>query len=75
MSYPIDQLPDLSSIGGTWTTVTVRDCAYGGPVRVGVAQFPDWEWPYTPAKCPIQHGSWYLNGTLLLCNGCGSDGT
>ncbi|MGW0252641.1 hypothetical protein ACWDYH_39060 [Nocardia goodfellowii] len=75
MSYPVDQLPDLSSISGTWTIVTVRDCAHGHPVQVGQAHFPDWEWPYQPNNCPIARGSWYLDGDLLLCNGCGTDGT
>ncbi|MBF6287827.1 hypothetical protein [Nocardia cyriacigeorgica] len=75
MSYPVDQLPDISVIGGTWTIVTARDCAFGHPVKVGQAHFPDWEWPYQPENCPIECGSWYLNETLLLCNGCGTDGT
>ncbi|MGY1948634.1 hypothetical protein [Nocardia asiatica] len=75
MSYPIEELPDLSSLGGEWTTATVADCAYGTPVEVGRAHFPDHEWPYEPQRCPHGFSAWYLNGTLLLCLGCGTDGT
>ncbi|QIS19208.1 hypothetical protein [Nocardia terpenica] len=75
MSYPVDQLPDLGPLGGHWTLVTVRDAAYGYLVRVGQAHLPGIEWPYQPHECPIDRGSWYLDDTLLICDGCGTDGT
>lgn len=75
MSYAIDQLPDLSPLGGHWTTTTARDIVDGRPVEIGLAHLPGVEWPYQPANCPIARGSWYLDGTLLLCDGCGTDGT
>ncbi|MGW5441444.1 hypothetical protein [Nocardia asteroides] len=78
MSYPLRELPDLSSLGGTWTTVTVADCAFGHPVQVGRANFPDHEWPYEPGICPCSSEiptAWYLDGYLLLCLGCGTDVT
>ncbi|WP_331761076.1 hypothetical protein OG225_43290 (plasmid) [Nocardia sp. NBC_01377] len=75
MSYPTDQLPDISSLGGEWTLATVPEVAFGHPVQVGRAMFPDHEWPYEPAKCTWDQGTWYLDGTLLICMGCGTDGT
>ncbi|MFC8046794.1 hypothetical protein [Nocardia sp. NPDC057353] len=75
MSYPIDELPDISHLGGEWTTATVRDCADGTPVEVGRAVFPDHEWPFEPGTCTWTRGAWYLDETLLLCMGCGCDGT
>ncbi|MEV0544147.1 MULTISPECIES: hypothetical protein [Nocardia] len=77
MSYALHELPDLSSLGGEWTTVTVADCAYGTPVQVGRAMFPDHEWPFEPRNCRCwdMPGVWYLDGYVLLCMGCGVDGT
>ncbi|WP_280258544.1 hypothetical protein [Nocardia wallacei] len=75
MSYPLDRLPDLTPIGGHWTIVTVPVGPMDVPVRIGQAHLPGIEWPYTPEDCPISRGSWYLDGKLLLCNGCGTDGT
>ncbi|MFC9664901.1 hypothetical protein ACFVJ5_32140 [Nocardia sp. NPDC127606] len=76
MSYPLHELPDLSSLGGEWATVTVADCAWGHPVQVGRAMFPDHEWPYEPRKCPWDMPTaWYLDGSVLICLGCGVDGT
>ncbi|MFF2088537.1 hypothetical protein ACFVVM_32540 [Nocardia sp. NPDC058176] len=60
MSYPLRELPDLSSLGGTWTTVTVADCAFGHPVQVGRANFPDHEWPYEPGE-----NTWRLDSASL----------
>ena len=77
MSYPLHELPDLSSLGGEWTTVTVGDCVSGRPVQVGRAVFPDHEWPYEPHNCPCWDvpSAWYLDGYVLICLGCGIDGT
>lgn len=70
MSYPVDELPDLSSIGGEWIIAT----AHKSSVQVGIARFPDWEWPYHPDECRSKTGGWYLD-IVMLCNGCGADGT
>lgn len=77
MSYPIEQLPDISHLGGEWTTAIAPDAAYGTPVEVGRAIFPDHEWPYEPGTCTCTwgQGARYLDGGLLLCMGCGCDGT
>ncbi|MGW6333212.1 hypothetical protein [Nocardia rhamnosiphila] len=75
MSYPIEQLPDISHLGGEWTTAVVADAAWGHPVRVGRAVFPDHEWRFGPGACTWGKGARYLDETLLLCMGCGCDGT
>lgn len=76
MSYPLDQLPDLAPLGGHWTTAVVSDSAYPlQAARVGRAHLPGVTWPYEPHHCPITRGTWYLDGQLLLCDGCGVDGT
>ena len=76
MSYAIDKLPDLSPLGGHWSIVTRPDIANGRLGKVGRAHFPDVEWPFEPDTCPyFDKGAWYLDGTLLICQGCGCDGT
>jgi hypothetical protein len=36
------------------------------------------EWPYTPEECPGDEefaNEWVFDDTLLVCKGCGIDGT
>ncbi|MFE3281371.1 hypothetical protein [Nocardia sp. NPDC059239] len=73
MSYAIDQLPDLAPLGGHWATATSRDAAFGHAVEIGQALLPSVEWPYQPSQCPAHRGTWYLDGELLLCDGCSID--
>ncbi|MEU0545675.1 hypothetical protein ABZ319_37955 [Nocardia sp. NPDC005978] len=73
-----DHTPDLSSIGAIWDPFPPQH-HHGGYIAPGrmVAQFLDFIWPYTPETCesgPFDT-TWYLNGKVLLCNGCGLDGT
>ncbi|WP_040817368.1 hypothetical protein [Nocardia jiangxiensis] len=75
MSYQINELPDLSPLGGHWTLTTSPDDAYDDVPEYGLAHLPGVEWPYQPADCTVTEGTWYLDGTLLLCDGCGVDGT
>ena len=76
MSFALDHLPDLSPIGGRWTTTTIpashtRD---GHTREGGLAELPGITWEYTPAECAgPPWGDWYLDGTVLLCPGCGID--
>ncbi|MEV0462254.1 hypothetical protein AB0I30_03110 [Nocardia tengchongensis] len=73
-----DFTPDLSSIGGIWDPFPPKH-HHGGYIAPGrlVAHFPDHPWPYTPETCQagMCDTTWYLNGELLLCNGCGLNGT
>lgn len=69
---------DLSTIGGIWDPFPPRhhNGDYIAPGRL-VAYFPDRPWPYTPETCEAGHldTTWYLDGHVLLCNGCGVDAT
>ncbi|MFE3105297.1 hypothetical protein [Nocardia tengchongensis] len=75
MSSPLDNLPDLSPLGGHWTTTTGHHIDFGHIVTMGRAEIPGITWPYEPEDCPITTNTWYLDDTLLLCDGCGTDGT
>ncbi|WP_109530060.1 MULTISPECIES: hypothetical protein [Nocardia] len=75
MSYPVTELPDISGIGGHWTLAPARDCATGGHLQVGRAIFAGRQWPREPKDCVCVRGDWYLDGNLLLCSDCGTDGT
>ncbi|MFE2998002.1 hypothetical protein ACFXG4_23695 [Nocardia sp. NPDC059246] len=76
MSSTIDELPDLSPIGGHWTIATVHaDHTFTHDTLRGLAHLPGVEWEFQPENCPIPWGDWYLDHTLLLCSGCGIDAT
>lgn len=74
-----DDLP-LAEAGGRWDP---RQPEYHGPdhdyIAPGrrVAHLPEFDWPNTPEACTAgpQDTVWVLDGQLLLCRGCGLDGT
>lgn len=81
--YENDDIPDLSEIGGHWDERPVR---WHGSEQTGreavcpgrrIARLPDREWPHEPEECTSKMGdtTWILDGRVLLCNGCGIDGT
>ncbi|MEU0539745.1 hypothetical protein ABZ319_07725 [Nocardia sp. NPDC005978] len=72
---PAALLPHLSPLNGHWTTATIAEDATGQPVEIGIALLPGIEWPYPPETCPTSCGTWHLNGELVICEGCGADGT
>ena len=80
MKYENEDIPDLSEIGGHWDP---RPVEYHGPGREFVcpgrriARLPDREWPHEPEDCTagLTDTTWILDGQVLLCNGCGMDGT
>jgi len=73
---------DLSEIGGHWDE---RLVTWHGPIGDRlfvvpgrrVACLPDRTWPHEPEDCTSEMGdtTWILDGQVLLCNGCGLDGT
>lgn len=81
-TYDDSEIPDLSEIGGHWDNRIVlwhHDGLDRGPVCPGrrIARLPDREWPNDPEKCTAgpTDTTWILDGRVLLCNGCGIDGT
>lgn len=73
-----DDIPDLSEVGGHWDP---RDPEhhheeYIAPGRL-VAILPGRPWPNTPEECQagMFDTEWILDGRVLLCLGCGIDGT
>lgn len=76
--YENDTIPDLSEVGGHWDErdVASHDGAYVTPGR-RVARIPGVEWLHQPENCQAELGdtTWILDGQVLLCNGCGIDGT
>lgn len=78
--YEDDDIPDLSEIGGRWDGRIVpyhgRDRDYVVPGR-RIARIPGREWPNDPEKCTagMRDTEWILDGRVLLCTGCGLDGT
>lgn len=80
--YESDNIPDLSEIGGYWNNRPVF--LHGsGMNRTGVclgrriAHIPDYNWPSEPETCTAGSTDtlWILDGRVLLCTGCGIDGT
>lgn len=71
-------IPDLSEVGGHWDE---RPVAWhsGAPVCPGrrIARIPGRDWPSEPEGCTAEptDTTWILDGRVLLCNGCGIDGT
>ncbi|WP_067697095.1 hypothetical protein [Nocardia jejuensis] len=69
-----DFTPDLSSLGAIWDPFPPahHNGEYIAPGRL-IAHFIGPQWTFIPETC--QTGpfdtTWYLDGTLLLCNGCG----
>jgi len=82
MKYEDDEIPDLSKIGGHWDDRVVqwhgsgieREAVYPGR---RIARLPDRDWPNEPEECTagLTDTIWILDGTVLLCTGCGIDGT
>ncbi|APQ42151.1 hypothetical protein PBI_MRMAGOO_46 [Mycobacterium phage MrMagoo] len=80
--YESDGVPDLSEIGGHWDDRPVRwhgqglDQTWVYPGR-RIARIPGVEWPNEPENCRagLKDNTWWLNGQVLLCDGCGIDGT
>ncbi|BBX82166.1 hypothetical protein [Mycolicibacterium aubagnense] len=76
--YDDSQIPDLSEIGGHWDPrqPAHHQGAYVVPGR-RVARIPGRQWPHTPEECSAGHTDteWILDGQVLLCTGCGIDGT
>lgn len=76
--YESDEIPDLSEIGASWDE---RLPKWHGDdlVAIGrrVARLPGVVWPYEPEDCLAgpQDTKWILDGQVLLCTGCGIDGT
>ena len=41
-----------------------------------VLHLPGWTWTHQPAGCPVvDRNIWMLEGAVLVCAGCGLDGT
>jgi hypothetical protein len=42
-----------------------------------VVELTLWDWPSTPENCEAAFNdtTWLLEGTVLVCNGCGLDST
>lgn len=80
--YESDDIPDLSEVGGYWDARPVEwhhDGADRGYVCPGrrIARIPGYDWPSEPENCTagMNDTTWILDGRVLLCNGCGIDGT
>ncbi|MBB3752677.1 hypothetical protein FHT44_005189 [Mycolicibacterium sp. BK634] len=77
--YENDEIPDLSEIGGYWEERLPLhhngQFVYPGR-RVGRLSFYH-QWPYEPEECQAERGEtiWIMDGRILLCRGCGVDGT
>ena len=78
--YDRSGLPDLSETGGHWDPRRPRyhgpDQLYIAPGRL-IARIPGREWPNTPEECTSAEdpGEWICGGKVLVCTGCGIDGT
>lgn len=78
----VNETSALSEVFGSWDDTPVRyhgedfmdrEFVYPGRSR---AMIPSVSWPFTPETCSTVAGwSWWFEGQLLLCNGCGLDGT
>lgn len=70
----------LAEAGGHWDPRLPQyhgpDHGYIAPGR-RVAHLPEFDWPNTPEACTagLQDTVRVLDGRLLLCRGCGVDGT
>ncbi|MCV7174761.1 hypothetical protein [Mycolicibacterium sphagni] len=68
----------FAEIGGRWDDRRVEyhspDQEFVYPGRK-VAVIPGVVHPYTPEGCTAEENMWILDGRLLLCTGCGLDGT
>ncbi|MFA5709358.1 hypothetical protein [Mycolicibacterium sp.] len=77
-TYDRSSIPDLSEIGGYWDPNPPghHGGAYVAPGRL-VARIPGRQWPHTPEQCTAgaTDSEWVLDGRVLLCTGCGIDGT
>ena len=78
MRYESDDIPDLSEIGGHWGA---REPEYHHHNRIApgrrIARLPGRQWPFIPEECEagLFDTEWILDGRVLLCLGCGIDGT
>lgn len=65
---------DLTGTGYAWNPTPVR--YHGNPLyptypgRLALAGYDT-----APEDCTETENRWLLNGTLLVCTGCGADGT
>jgi hypothetical protein len=82
MKYKNDEIPDLSEIGGHWDARIVEWHGRGVErtfVASGrrIARIPGYDWPAEPEACTagLTDTMWILDGRVLLCTGCGVDGT
>lgn len=76
--YESDDIPDLSEIGGYWDDRPVKH-HHGAFVYPGrrIARIPGFEYDFEPEECQagMTDTIWILDGRVLLCQGCGLDGT
>lgn len=82
MMYESDSIPDLSEVDGHWDDRPVQ-WHHSGLDRTAVcpgrriARIPGYDWPHEPEDCTagMCDTTWILDGKVLLCTGCGIDGT
>lgn len=69
-------LNDLSAIGGHWGERQPLH-HHGDGIVTGrkVAHIQGITWDYEPENCEATKNQWILDGTVLICTGCGLDGT
>ena len=70
--------PDLSPIGGTWGKRQPeyhRDPMNRIALGRRIAHIQGIEWPYQPEDCQVDKNEWILDGQVLICTGCGINGT
>lgn len=82
MATDPDQLVEVNGV-----TMAIKDIPDPSLRHLlGLGHFPNGrpriagDWPYTPETCIYTDDSdnrneWIENGTVLVCTGCGSDGT
>lgn len=70
--------PDVTGWGYAWSlsSPTAHAGAFVWPGR-RVLQIPGHVWPHHPSICPMGdlNTQWLCDGTVLVCAGCGLDGT
>ena len=76
MSTATTFLPDVRAIGGTWDLHPIAHHR-GEAVAEGraVLQLDNIRWPFLPEGCLAgpHHTTWLLDGSILVCTGCGLD--